>query len=94
MIDPTNPMTTPDRCSQSVRTLSRGNLIDSADRCPVCQTVPLRGKQTVCSGKCRMARSRQRRHTKWQERDARVGLLLRTVIETAQDALALLEPRK
>ena len=29
--------------------------------CQICQTVALHGKQTVCSGRCRIKRSRQRK---------------------------------
>ncbi len=29
--------------------------------CPICQTVALQGKQTVCSGRCRIKWSRQRK---------------------------------
>ena len=43
--------------------------------CPICG-VPLTGRQTVCSPKCRIARSRQRREATRQERDAKVRLLL------------------
>jgi len=58
--------------------------------CPICGTA-LTGRQTVCSPKCRIARSRQRREAKWRERDAMIRLLLRTVIETVQEATQLLE---
>ena len=74
----------PDRSSESIRTLP---MVLS---CPICGT-PLQGRQTVCSAKCRIARSRRRREDTQQERDAKVRLLLRTVIETAQEATRLLE---
>jgi predicted nucleic acid-binding Zn ribbon protein len=61
--------------------------------CPICGQ-PLRGRQTVCSGGCRIERSRQRRENKLQDRDAKVRLLLRTVIETAQEPKQLLEEDK
>jgi predicted nucleic acid-binding Zn ribbon protein len=44
--------------------------------CPICQTVPLQGKQTVCSPRCRIQRSMERRAAKQAERDAKVRLLL------------------
>jgi hypothetical protein len=44
----------------------------------------LTGKQTVCSGKCRIMRSRQKREAKQADRDAKVRLLL-------TEALGLLE---
>lgn len=56
----------PDLSPDSVRTLLS---------CPVCGSL-LTGKQTVCSPKCRIARSRQRREANHAERDAKVQLLL------------------
>jgi len=44
-----------------------------------------------CSAKCRLAGFQQTREAKRRERDAKVRLLLRTVIETAQEAKHLLE---
>jgi predicted nucleic acid-binding Zn ribbon protein len=55
--------------------------------CPVCHTVPLKGKQTVCSAKCRIQRSMATRAAKRRERDAQVRVLL-------TEALALLTPDK
>jgi hypothetical protein len=52
----------------------------------MCGTL-LQGRQTVCSPKYRIARSRQTRAAKQTERDAKVRLLLR-------DVLILLEPEK
>jgi hypothetical protein len=52
--------------------------------CPICQTVLLHGKQTVCSPRCRIQRSMGRRAAKQAERDAKVRLLL-------TEALGLLE---
>jgi predicted nucleic acid-binding Zn ribbon protein len=51
--------------------------------CPICGQ-PLKGKQTVCSPKCRIERSRRRREAERQNELAKVRLLLR-------DALRLLE---
>ena len=53
--------------------------------CPICRTVPLHGKQLVCSPKCRIQKSMGRRAVKQAERDAKVRLLL-------TEALGLLEP--
>jgi predicted nucleic acid-binding Zn ribbon protein len=58
--------------------------------CPMCGH-PLQGRQTVCSAKCRIARSRQKHEAKRREKDTKVRLLLTTVIETAQEAKQLLE---
>lgn len=55
--------------------------------CPICEKVPLQGKQLVCSAKCRIQKSMQTRAAKQAERDAKVRLLL-------HEALALLEPQK
>jgi predicted nucleic acid-binding Zn ribbon protein len=71
------PHPTPDRSPGSVRTLS---MVAS---CPICGA-PLQGRQTVCSAKCRIARSRQKRQVKLRERDVKVRLLL-------TEALGLLE---
>jgi predicted nucleic acid-binding Zn ribbon protein len=48
--------------------------------CPICGG-PLTGKQTVCSGKCRIERSRRRREAKQTERDAKLRVLLREALE-------------
>jgi predicted nucleic acid-binding Zn ribbon protein len=61
--------------------------------CPICGK-PLQGRQTVCSAKCRVARSRQRREARQHERDSQVRLLLTTAIEAATEAKALLKPEK
>ena len=62
--------------SESVRAPHRGNLIDSR-HCPVCHT-PLTGReaQQVCSGKCRAARSRQKKAEEQDQRDRRLRELL------------------
>lgn len=70
----------PERSPSSVRTPT---MVPS---CPICGE-PLQGRQTVCSAKCRITRSRQRREAKRDDRDAKVRLLLR-------EALGLLEPQK
>lgn len=71
------PSQPPDPAPPSVRTLSSGNLV----RCPVCQEVPLTGRQTVCSARCRIARSRQRRQAQHRERDAHVRRLLKEALD-------------
>jgi predicted nucleic acid-binding Zn ribbon protein len=58
--------------------------------CPICGS-PLTGQQTVCSPKCRTKRARQTHEADRRERDAKVSLLLRTVIEGAQEARELLK---
>lgn len=66
-----------EQCPQSVATLP------ASQSCPICGAV-LRGKQTVCSARCRIQRSMRGRAAKQTERDAAVRLKLR-------EALALLE---
>ena len=77
----------PDLTPPSVATPSSGLPV----YCPICQTVLLTGKQTVCSPRCRIQRSMARRAATQAERDAKVRLLLGTVIETVQEAKQLLE---
>jgi predicted nucleic acid-binding Zn ribbon protein len=79
------PASTPELTPSSVRTLP---VVRS---CPMCPT-PLQGRQTVCSAKCRIARSRQRREAKRADRDAKVRLLLTTALEAVQEARDLLKP--
>jgi hypothetical protein len=59
----------PDRTPESIRTLA---VIPSARSV----RTHLRGRQTVCSAGCRIARSRQRREARQEERDANVRFLL------------------
>jgi hypothetical protein len=79
------PMThsTPDLTPSSVRTPF---LVPS---CPMCG-VPLRGRQTIYSAKCRIARSRETGGTKQRDRDAKIRLLLTTAIGAATEAKELL----
>ncbi len=63
------PIPTPDHQPDRVRTLS---MVPS---CPICGQ-PLRGRQTVCSGRCRIDRSRRRRSQKKNDQDAKIRLLL------------------
>jgi predicted nucleic acid-binding Zn ribbon protein len=63
----------PDHSPCSIRTPS---MISS---CPICGT-PLTGQQTVCSAKCRIVRSWQKREGKQMERDAKVRLLIREAL--------------
>ena len=49
--------------------------------CPVCQKVPIHAGQEVCSGRCRAARSRQRKADTRRERGAEIRALLETALE-------------
>ena len=73
------PTPTPDDRSGSVRTPI---MVAS---CPICGA-PLTGRQTVCSAKCRIARSRQRREAKQRERDTKVRLLLTEALGLLSEA--------
>ena len=77
----------PDRSPESVATHPSGVPV----YCPVCEKVPLHGKQTVCSPRCRIQKSMARRAATRADRDARARILLRTVIETAQEVVQLLK---
>lgn len=72
---------TPDQRLPSVATPQGGVPV----YCPVCETVPLTGKQLACSPKCRIQKSMARRAAKLADDRARVRLLL-------GEALRLLEP--
>ncbi len=77
-MDDTNPTPIPDQRPMSVRALS---MLPS---CPVCGT-SLTGKQTVCSPKCRAARARERRETDARERDAKIRLKLKEILQLLEE---------
>jgi predicted nucleic acid-binding Zn ribbon protein len=79
------PVPEPDMSLESVRTL----LVRSPRACPVCQTVGLQGRQTVCSAACRRVRSRQKQATRLAERDAEVRRLLETALRLLDDGRTL-----
>jgi len=66
---------------ESVRT----PVVGSPRRCPVCQAVDLRGRQTVCSARCRRARTRQRETAARQARDQEIRVLLETALRKLQE---------
>jgi len=47
---------------------------------PVCLEVPIHAPQEVCSGRCRAARSRQRKAAALRERDAEIRSLLEAAL--------------
>ncbi len=73
----------------SVRTLSGGNLVS----CPVCGAA-LKGRQTVCSPRCRIRRSRQVKAQRQATQDSAVRLHLRQARMAVETALKLLEQRE
>ncbi len=68
------PHSTPEHSPRSVATPS------VTPFCPMCGT-PLSGRQTVCSPRCRIQRSMQRRAAKQTERDAKLRLLLTEALQ-------------
>jgi predicted nucleic acid-binding Zn ribbon protein len=53
--------------------------------CPVCRKVPIHARQEVCSGRCRAARSRQRKAEARRERDAEIRALLEAALEKLRE---------
>jgi len=76
------PQSRSDLSPSSVRTPP---VVPSCPICPICG-VPLTGRQTVCSAKCRITRSRQKRETQLQERNAKVRLLLQEALQLLKEA--------
>ena len=66
---------------ESVRT----PVVGSRRRCPVCQAVDLTGRQTVCSARCRRARSRQRERAARDVRDREIRVLLETAFKRLEE---------
>jgi predicted nucleic acid-binding Zn ribbon protein len=54
-------------------------------QCPVCRTAPLTARQEVCSGRCRAARSRQRKAAARRGRDAEIRALLEAALEKLKE---------
>ena len=54
--------------------------------CPVCRVVPLRGRQTVCSPRCRAKRHRQRREDGRQAQIRDVKSLLQAALTKLESA--------
>lgn len=81
---------TPDPRPQNVVTLSSGTLVV----CPGCAQPfePRRTNQRFCSAKCRLVGYQQKQEKQRRDRDAKARLLLRTVIESATEALQVLKP--
>jgi hypothetical protein len=67
----------------SVRTETPAPLVGS--RCPVCRERWLRGRQTVCSAKCRAKRWRQAKHQIRRTRDAEIRVLLATALKKLEE---------
>ena len=76
------PVASPD----GVRAPARGGVLASR-LCPVCQKVPIHTGQEVCSGRCRAARSRQRKAEARRERDAEIRALLEAALSKLREDL-------
>ncbi len=76
-----------------VRTPSRGSTSAAASLCPVCHAVLLRERQQVCSGKCRITRSRQKHASIQHLQDVQLQLLVRTALESLEEVHAILQAR-
>ena len=75
------PTTAPEPGLEGVRTATPPSLVRS--RCPVCQKRLLRGRQTVCSGRCRAKRWRTSR----APRDPEIRAALEAIAQLAQVTL-------
>jgi hypothetical protein len=53
--------------------------------CAICQKVPIHAGQEVCTGKCRAARSRQRKAEARRERDAEIRSLLEAALNKLKE---------
>jgi len=71
----TPPVASPD----DVRAPTRGGVLAS-QLCPICRKAPIHAGQEVCSGRCRAARSRQRKAGGRLERDAQIRALLEAAL--------------
>jgi predicted nucleic acid-binding Zn ribbon protein len=80
-----DPDRAPEVSPEGVRTLLVGSL------CPICGRAKLRGRQTVCSARCRRVRSRQRDEGRRQARNREIQALLFTAQESIAAARAKLE---
>jgi hypothetical protein len=70
---------------EGTRTETPASLLGSP--CPVCREWPLRGRQTVCSGRCRAKRWRQTHAT----RDPEIRAALKAIAQLVQVTLGRLE---
>ena len=74
------PVANPD----GVRAPARGGVLASR-LCPVCRKVAIHTRQEVCSGRCRAARSRQRKAEARRERDAEIRALVEAALERLRE---------
>ena len=74
------PVASPD----SVRAPHSDGVVASR-RCPICRTALLTAWQEVCSGRCRAARSRQRKAEARRERDAEIRALIEVALEKLRE---------
>ena len=53
----------------------------------MCLKAPIHARQEVCSGRCRAARSRQRKAETRRERDAEIRVLLAAALKKLQEGV-------
>jgi predicted nucleic acid-binding Zn ribbon protein len=53
--------------------------------CPVCRKAPIHVRQEMCSGRCRAARSRQRKAEARRARDAEIQALLEAALKRLRE---------
>jgi predicted nucleic acid-binding Zn ribbon protein len=75
------------RCSDGARAPA-GAIVLASRTCPVCLKAPIHAHQEVCSGRCRAARSRQRRTEARRERAAEIQALLEAALKKLQEGVA------
>ena len=63
------------------RTCACRDPVLASGTCPVCRMGPIHARQKVCSGRCRAARSRQRKAEARRRRDAEIRALLEAPLE-------------
>jgi predicted nucleic acid-binding Zn ribbon protein len=80
------PETPPGMSPDGVRAPARGGVLASRV-CSVCRKAPIHAGQEVCSGRCRAARSRQRKAEARRERDAEIRGLLEAALEKLQEGV-------
>jgi predicted nucleic acid-binding Zn ribbon protein len=76
----TPPVASPD----GVRAPTGGSVLASR-LCPVCQKAAIHAGQEVCSGRCRAARSRQRKAEARRQRDAEIRALLEAALKRLRE---------
>jgi predicted nucleic acid-binding Zn ribbon protein len=75
-----SPESLPVASADGARAPARGAVLASR-LCPACRKVPIHAGQKVCSGRCRAARSRQRKVEARRKRNAEIRALLEMALK-------------